>query len=125
MSRHIWSRVTMRWSQLVFGEKIQALTPKVRMLRLLEETLELAQAEGVNIGEVRLITDQVFKKPPGEPYKELGGVLVTMAVYAETKGYDIDCAFWDEFERIMDPVMMEKVRKRNLEGDKIGIKGAK
>ena len=118
----IWKRLALRWTYLVFGDKIEALTPRVRTMRLLEEALELAQAEGVQSYEASIILGQVYKKPLGTPYKELGGVLVTMAAYAATADHNIDQAFMDEFEHIMDPAIMEKVRKRNLEGDKIGIK---
>lgn len=119
---HVWSRLCLRWSQLVFGAHFDKLTPKVRAMRLLEEVIELAQAEDVEPDSVLTIFNQVYKKPKGTTWSEFGGVMATLATYAGTKGYDMDEAFWTEFMRIMHPDIMERVRTRNLEGDKIGIK---
>ncbi len=47
--------------------------------------------------------------------------MVCVTAYADCAGLDCEEAFYAEFERIMDPKMMEKVRFRNLEGDKIGF----
>lgn len=116
-----WSRLTLRWSQLVFREHYERITPHIRAMRLLEEAIELAQSEEVSIGEVEYIVRQVYRKLPGDPYKELGGVLCSLAAYAGLKSYSLEHCFIDEFERIMHPTMMEKVRNRNLSGDKIGL----
>lgn len=117
----IWQRMVKRWSLLVFRERYTEITPKIRVLRVLEEAAELAQAEGVTEEEFDHIKRQVFGKPPGEWNKELGAVLICLAGYASTRNADLEWEFWNEFERIMDPGIMEKVRKRNLEGDKIGF----
>lgn len=119
----LWQRLTWRWTELVFGDRIkEASTPRVRVLRLLEEVLELTQAEAIPEADVLTVIRQVYDKPPGEPERELGGVMITAAGYADAAGYDLEEAFWSEFERIMDPVKIEKVRHRNLEGDKIGMR---
>lgn len=117
---HLAQRLLGRWSNLVFGSI--KITPRIRAMRLLEEAYELAQAEGVSELECVIIRDQVYGKPAGEPRKELGGVLTTAFAYADCADFDSSDAFWTEFERIMDPAMMEKVRHRNLAGDKIGFK---
>lgn len=117
----IWQRMVKRWSLLVFRERYTDITPKIRVLRVLEEAAELAQAEGVSEEEFDHIKRQVFSKPPGEYHAELGAVLICLAGYASTINADLEWEFWNEFERIMDPGIMEKVRKRNLEGDKIGF----
>lgn len=120
MSRH-WTELVMAWSTLVFNNNIKLLTPKVRSMRLLEEALELAQAEDVTRQDAETILAQVYAKPKGYSYNELGGVLVTMAAYAGTQRWDLENVFMLEFTRIMDPVVMERVRNRNLSGDKIGF----
>ena len=117
----IWQRLVQRWSFLTFREHSSRITPRIRMFRLLEETLELSQAEGVDLADVYTIVDQVYSRPTGQPHQELGGVIVCAVAYAACAGYDLEEAFWSEFERIMDPAMMEKVRTRNLSGDKIGM----
>lgn len=118
----IWQDYMARWSECVFSERNSEITPLIRVLRVLEEAIELAQAEGVHIEELNTIRDQVYSKPAGLPSQELGGVLVTLAGYASTTKYDLEIAFWEEALRIMDPAVMEKVRKRNLNGDKIGFR---
>lgn len=121
MRTNVWTRLCLRWSKLVFQNHYAYITPKVRAMRLLEEALELAQAEDVTDKESTIILNQVYGKDKGDPRKELGGVLVCVAAYAGIKQYDLDNVFFDEFERIMSPEIMERVRTRNLEGDKIGL----
>lgn len=116
-----WQRLVDRWTELVFRERYSEFNPKTRVLRLLEEVMELAQAENVTVEEAEIIKKQVWGRPTGEPNQELGGVMVCAAGYAAAAGLDLSKAFWSEMERIMDPVIMEKVRHRNLEGDKIGF----
>lgn len=117
----LWQRFADRWTHLVFRDRYKDITPKIRVLRILEEAMELAQAEHITEDEVDIIKRQVYDKPIGIPKQELGGVLVCLAGYAATADMDLETCFFDEFERIMDPEIMEKVRKRNLEGDKIGF----
>ncbi len=117
----IWSKLMSRWSQLVFRDRYKDITPHIRSLRALEEMMELCQAEGVTAEEVYIIKNQVFSRPKGEVEQELGGVLTTISAYAATRYLNIEDIFYSEFTRIMDPVIMEKVRTRNLEGDKIGF----
>lgn len=117
----LWQRLAGRWSNIVFAGHLDRVTPRIRALRLLEETLELCQAEGVTPEEAAIIVRQVYSRPVGEAEQELGGVMTTLMAYAYTAGLDCESAWWREFERIMDPAMMEKVRRRNLEGDKIGL----
>lgn len=117
-----WVRLCRRWSSLVFREHFNKITPKVRSFRLLEESVELAQAEGATREEILIIVDQVMAKEPGNPFGELGGVLICAAAYASTRDMDMDFVFMSEFERIMDPAIMDRVRNRNLTGDKIGMR---
>lgn len=116
-----WTNLTDVWSRLVFGDRHKDITPKIRVLRLLEEVIELAQAEGVTRDEVGIITEQVMAKPPGDRFQELGGVAVCLSGYCATSGLMLDDAFHTEFQRICDPAVMNKVRTRNLAGDKIGF----
>lgn len=117
----LWSRLMNRWSRLVFRERYKDITPHIRALRLLEEVIELCQAEGATVEEIDIVKHQVLSKEKGDIYQELGGVLTTLSAYAATRNFNLEEAFFSEFERLMDPILMEKVRKRNLEGDKIGF----
>lgn len=110
------------WTNQVFEERAEEFTPKIRALRLLEEITELAQAEGVNEAEARIILLRVYEKPAGKPYQELGGTMVTLLSYCDCAGHDPAQAFIDEYIRILNPRIMEKVPYRYLEGDKIGFR---
>lgn len=92
------------------------------MFRLLEEVIELAQCEQVTLDEIHTVARQVYQKPPGLAWQELGGVMITLTAYAGTRDFDLEEAWLQEFERIMDPDIMARVRQRNLSGDKIGMK---
>lgn len=92
-----------------------------RTLRGLEEMLELSQSVSVTEEEVLIVLRQVYDKPRGIPRKELGGCLVTLCGIADSLDLDLEECFWDEFEVIMDPAKIAKIRQRNLAGDKIGI----
>lgn len=118
----LWQQLCDNWSKLVFKERYKDITPKIRAFRALEEMLELAQAEDVTEEEVLIIVRQVYDKPKGEPHQELGGVVTCLAAYSATSGLDMEECFLKEYMRICDPAVMEKVRKRNLDGDKIGFK---
>lgn len=117
----LWQSLADNWSKLVFKERYKDINPKIRALRALEEMMELSQAENVTEEEVLIILRQVYDKPKGDPHQELGGVMTCLAAYGATSGLDMEECFLAEYMRICDPVVMEKVRKRNLEGDKIGF----
>lgn len=110
-----------RWTHTVFRDFTKKLTPKVRAIRLLEEVIELCQAEDMSREEIAIVVDQVMSKPKGDPRSEFGGVMTTVMAYAWSRNYDPEERFWDEFGRIMQPEIIERVRTRNLGGDKIGI----
>lgn len=117
-----FSERALEWSRRVFGSYYDRITPKQRALRLLEETLELVQAEGGTVREAELVLEQVFGKPVGDPFKELGGVVLCLAAYAGIRKWDFFDAFEIEYQRIQDPELMARVLRRNLPGgDKVGL----
>lgn len=119
----LWQQLLANWSSLVFRERVVDLTPKIRMFRLIEEIFELAQTENVTKREIDIIKHQVYSKPKGERFQELGGVGTCLMAYCHTAGMDFEYALQCEFMRMSDPTVMEKVRTRNLAGDKLGLNG--
>lgn len=116
------SRMYRRWMVLVFGESLAAaVAPRVRVMRLLEEVVELSQAELVTEDEAVAIVRQVYAKPSGLAYQERGGVMLTLVGYADSVQADLSHDFWEEMARVFDPEIVERVRYRNLHGDKIGM----
>lgn len=118
----IWQIAVNRWGDYVFGPRKEEHGAHVYSLRLLEEALELAQAEGATIAEVQHIVSQVLSKEPGEPKKELGGVLICVSGYANAAEFNLGEVFEFEYARIQDPAHIERIRYRNFHGDKIGLR---
>lgn len=67
------------WVKTVFGSDWLA-SKEERGCRVLEETIELAQAMGVSRDQAHMLVDQVYNKPTGEIRQELGGVMHTLLI---------------------------------------------
>ena len=76
------------WIIDTFG--LSSLRPRERARRLLEEAIELAQAEGVTREDVNTHADYIYAKEPGDPKQELGDVGLTLLAYAESRGFSAD-----------------------------------
>lgn len=72
-----------------------------RVTRILEEAIELAQAEGLDEDVVARMTARVFAKPAGDPRQELGGLGVCVLVYAEAAGVSADALEAEEVAAIL------------------------
>ena len=92
MNRDELQQEAFEWARACFGDRAMGL--KERAMRVLEEAIELAQAEGIEIERVRHLVDHVYAKPPGDAAQEVGGISVTLLCYCERKGI-----FADEQER--------------------------
>lgn len=71
-----------------------------RVLRVVEEAIELAQAEMVPREKIEALLSHVFSKEPGNPKQELGGLGVTVLAYAASKRINCDTMELIELERI-------------------------
>lgn len=87
-----------KWVERCFGS--QALDPRVRAMRLLEEAAEFAQAVGVPAEKCTEIVGYVFSRPAGEPSQELGGVGVTWLACADSLGLSAETILLFEMNRI-------------------------
>lgn len=93
------SHLILHWAKSTFGES--ALSPTERALRLLEEAVELAQAEGVEVAQAQQVLARTYSRPPGLPAQEAGGCFVTLLAYCATKGIDPDLALEIETMRVL------------------------
>lgn len=80
--------------------------------RLLEEVLELLQANGYDSARVPTLVNYVFGRPVGVPAQEVGGVMVTLAGYCWVAGLDMHAAGHAELARINQPDVMAKIRAK-------------
>ena len=86
------------WVRLNFGD--DAMDRQERATRVLEEAIELAQAEGIRIGDVNLLTGHVYTKPAGEPSQEVGGIGVCLLAWAGAAGQELWPIIETEIDRI-------------------------
>ena len=106
-------QIAYDWAVRCFGiDHVQ--NRQVRALRLVEEAVELCQAVGVQEVMVGQVTKNVYQRPPGDVYQELGGVMMTATVFALSTGVDPDQAFLDELRRVLNK-SVENFAKRNRE----------
>jgi hypothetical protein len=89
-------RAAGHWVRGTFGKT----TTLERMRRLLEETIELAQVEGVSRQFVEELTHYVYGKPVGERSREVGGVGLTLLGYCDAVGLSADQCEADELARV-------------------------
>lgn len=80
--------------------------------RLLEEVLELLQANGYDKSRVATLVDYVYGREVGVPFQEAGGVAVTFAAYCQVAGIDMEAAAESELIRINKPEVLEKIQKK-------------
>lgn len=97
-----------RWMIECFGEII-AMDPLERIMRFLEEALELAQAEGMTSEEAERVLAYVYGRDAGETPQEVGGVMVTLAAFCYRRGVDLQTEALREIDRIDSPEMRRKI----------------
>jgi NTP pyrophosphatase (non-canonical NTP hydrolase) len=97
------------WINACLGPLSAADTTE-RNHRFLEEALELVQAKGCTAHEAHQLVDYVFNRPTGEPFQELGGVMVTLALLANAADLDMDVAAETELRRAWE--IIDKIRAK-------------
>lgn len=85
-----------QWCIDVYGAV--AYDKRERVMRVIEETVELAQAEGVNIGDIMRVCYRTYARPPGDTPTEVADIVLTLMSLAENAHIDID----KEATRVMD-----------------------
>lgn len=97
------------WLLECFGEVI-AGDREERNHRFLEESLELVQSLGCTASEAHQLVDYVYGRPWGDPFQEVGGVMVTLAALCLASGLDMHANGETELARIW--TMVEKIRAK-------------
>lgn len=97
------------WAVNCFGVET-ANNLQERNHRFLEESLELVQATGCTKEEAYMLVDYVYGRPVGEPFQEVGGVMVTLAVLCVAAGLDMQTNGETELSRVW--TMIEKIRAK-------------
>ncbi len=93
-------KTATEWAERCFGRDVVE-DRRERVTRILEEAIELAQAEGLGEDLVARLTERVYAKPAGDPRQELGGLGVCVLVYAQAAGVSADAIEAEEVAAIL------------------------
>jgi NTP pyrophosphatase (non-canonical NTP hydrolase) len=99
------------WMQQCFGPQISA-DELERVDRFTEEALELGQSKGHSAERAHALVDYVYGRDVGEPFQEVGGVMVTLAALCNAAQIDMTDAAETELARILRPEIVEKIRAK-------------
>ncbi len=100
-----------RWLTSCFGEAIAGDTME-RNHRFLEESLELAQANGATAAEAHALVDYVFGRPVGEKAQEAAQALITLTALCHAASIPLSQATAAEMARITQPDVMARIREK-------------
>lgn len=84
------SRVDM-WVQGVLGLGMRN-SHMERAYRLVEESLEAAQAVHMSKADALRLVEYVYSRPKGDPYQEAGGCLIVLAAYCTSLAINMEDA---------------------------------
>jgi len=93
--------VVEEWVIKTFGQACLSSVEE-RVLRVVEEALELAQSEFVPRERIEQLLSHVWARPLGNPSQELGSLGITMLAYAAAKGMNCDATEVMELTRIVN-----------------------
>lgn len=101
----------MQWAVKMWG--MGTVRPSERALRLAEEAIELAQAEGVDCALVESTVKRIYQRPAGDPMQEYNQVALLTEAYGASKHYGNPAiAAQNEWERVQD-IPKEEWRRRH------------
>lgn len=108
----------LEWATEMFGPI--ARDRRERACRFLEEAIELAQAEGLNIETVDKIIWRVYSRPPGQSPKEVGQARMTLNCLAWNMGLEAGAEEKKEWDRVRS-IPKEEWKRRHDDKIKLGI----
>ncbi len=91
-----------------------------RLLRFVEEAIELAHADGMKRDVLDMIAARVYSREPGDINKEIGQAQACLETYAENIGESSDRLAQVEWERVQK-IPREEWSRRHAAKVAIGI----
>ncbi len=113
-----------KWCLDTFGVGI-ATNRQERALRILEEAMELAQVEEIDMAMCFHLALRVWSRPKGDPGQEVSGVGVTLLAYCAAADIDFERELELEILRIERPEIQEAIRKKQHEKRLAGVSAVK
>lgn len=101
----------LQWAVQTFGPI--ASNRDERAARFVEEALELAHAEGIDVWMIDRIMWRVYSRPRGEVAKEIGQAQATLECLAENLGLSADAEAEREFARVKGISQEEWTRRHD------------
>lgn len=99
MKHHTYANLILNWAVTTFGPV--ALDPVERSARIVEEAVEVAQADGVPVAMLHAIIERAYSRPKDTVAKELGGLLVTVYACAALSDLDPQLLLSGEVDRVL------------------------
>lgn len=92
------------WAAETYGER--TTQTRYQAFRFLEEALELAQTQGLDLADMVRTAEYVAARKVGETKVEIGDVALCLDILAENLGLSVDSCHTDCLQRIksLDPV---------------------
>lgn len=84
-------------------------------MRVLEEALELAQAEGVDLATAQRVATRTFSRPVGDRKQEAAQVAVTLLAWSAGAESNLSTLIANELTRIETPEVMERIRQKQAQ----------
>lgn len=108
----------LRWAIATFGAVAADKTERV--MRFIEEAIELAHALDLPPETISRIIGRVYSRPPGTPNKEIGQSAMTLEALAEVISVSVEQECASEWERVQS-IPAEHWAQRHAAKVKIGI----
>lgn len=109
----------VKWAINAFGHE-EATSIKQRGLRYAEESIEVAQAAGIEREKLHELVDYIYNKDIGDLRSEIGGAGIVLLALADAAGVSAD----EEEERELNRILSKPVeywRKRNAVKNEAGF----
>jgi len=111
-------RAFLNWAIDMFGPVAQLRSE--RLLRFVEEAIELAHAEGMERIVFNKVADRVYSRPAGDTPKEIGQVQACLETFAENIGLSSDDEAQREWERVQS-IPRDEWSRRHTAKQALGI----
>jgi hypothetical protein len=111
-------RAFLSWAVKMFGPVAKLRSE--RLLRFVEEAIELAHAEGLEREVFNRVADRVYSRPAGNVNKEIGQAQACLETFAENIGLSSDAEAQREWERVQE-IPQEEWTRRHSAKQELGI----
>lgn len=108
----------LAWAREMFGPV--AAVRGERLMRFVEEAIELAHADEMERATLDAIANRVYSRPPGEINKEIGQAQACLEIYAENIGESADDLAELEWQRVQK-IPRAEWQRRHAAKQEIGI----